>query len=137
MNDMCIDIAKYLHSVGLGVYDESGGEATIFVEYSPAIPVEKIVLTQQGGMGRELKYRGDIRYPLLHIESGNQSRMQLKKKLTAITDVLEQVTIEVPGAIYFLRLQAEPVTWKVSETEYRGSVNFLVTQTILSLSYRG
>lgn len=130
--DMCHDTAEYLSARGLGVYEPHGVNGNIFVEVTPLQPLIKLCLFQQGGLDRELAYRGDIRRPLLHIEYTDATRLKVKQKLALVTDQLEQVTFRTPVCGYFYRLQSECTTWKVSDKEYRGSINFIVTQEVLN-----
>lgn len=130
--DMCIDVAVYLNSLLLGVFNPFGVTGDIFVEFAPTDPLVKTCLYQQGGGGRELKYRGDIRRPILHIEHTNTTRLKAKEKLTVIANALDQVNFYTPYSSYFFRLQSEPIVWKVSDSEFKGSINLDVTHTVIN-----
>lgn len=128
--DVCIDTAFFLNNASVGVYSPFGLNGNIVIEEAPTKLIGNTVISLVGGLKRELKIIHDTRYPIIQIMVAEKTRREVKKKLRVISDTLEQVTFDTPYSSYYYRLQSDIATWKVSDSEYRGSVNILAKQEI-------
>ena len=101
---MPIDIAKYLDSLGIGVYDELSGSTNpnnnIFIGIMPQEPQDIILINQYAGEQPLHKVLDDIQRPGLQIKCRAKYYDYAIAKAEEINLALDQYSGEINGKYY-------------------------------------
>ena len=129
MNILTVQIAKYLDSIGLGIFDETGVSGTIYIACLPQTPDEIFAIYPTGGGVSDGKLQYDN--PTIQIiVRGTANPITAVSKAQAIYDKLQGFHHDyfIAGGYWILNcigLQSQPIHIGRDETgRHEFSLNF-------------